>query len=83
MSKANIKRDVIGGDSKNPKEVNEYTITVLIEKLRAITQIEIEQETSPFMAAFNKNELAMNDSNFEQDNLMEGKVNMYLLALLT
>jgi hypothetical protein len=81
MSKANIKKEMVGADSKNHKEVNEFTITGFLEELKKITQIEIDQEAPREIREGGMTEF-LRDTEADQERMMEGKVNMYLLALL-
>lgn len=81
MSKANIKKEMVGADSKNQKEVNEFTITAFLEELKKITEIEIDQEPPREVRQGGMTEF-LRDVEGDQDKMMDGKVNMYLLALL-
>lgn len=78
MSKANVKKDVVGADSKNKGEVNEFTINCFLEEMRRFTQVDIEQEPEPQRDV----EGSLQDSQMDFDSVLEGKVNMYLMALL-
>ena len=80
MSKANVKREQVGGDSKNHKEVNEYTINIFIEELRKFTEIEIKQSIPQLEAPVHN---FIRESDYDGvDDTLKGSVNMYLLALL-
>lgn len=78
MSKGNVKKDMVGADSKNHKEVNEFTITCFVEELKKFTQIEIDQEAPRYGGMTDY----LKETDAEQDIMMDGKVNMYLMALL-